>query len=274
MDDKLSTNLGDIQKTLVLPLWGRAVETNKPKPLLVDRTAAQVIQKIDYDFSEIEKSLRVVSQLGWIARSYHIDSMTRLFIQTHPTATIVNIGCGLDTTFDRIDNGRIIWYDLDLPDVMALRKKLIPENERRILIEDSFLHREWMDRVRNKEHVLLIAAGVLYYFEEHQLKEIFAHMLDAFPGGEMILDASSPGGIKMANKMVIKASGMDEKSFLKWGIKDAKILESWDRRINLLDQYAMFHNLKNNFSCKGKIMAWMSDELKIQYMIHLRFLKQ
>ncbi|MBN2539739.1 MAG: class I SAM-dependent methyltransferase [Deltaproteobacteria bacterium] len=273
MNDKVSTNLGNIQKTLVLPLWGRVVETKKPKPLLIDKTAVQIIQKIDYDFAEIEKSLSVISQLGWIARSYHVDSMTRLFIQKHPTATIVNIGCGLDTTFDRIDNGRILWYDLDLPDVIALRKKLIPANERRILIEDSFLHRDWMAQVKNKEHVLLIAAGVLYYFEEQQLKKIFAHLLDVFPEGEILFDASSPTGINMANRMVIKASGMDEKSFLKWGIKDAKILESWDSRIKLLNQYAMFHNLKNNFSFKGKIMAWMSDMLKIQYMVHLKFFK-
>ena len=271
MNDQLSTNLGDIQKTLILPLWGRAVETKKPEPLLVDEIAAQVIQKIDYDFSEVEKNLSVVSQLGWIARSYHVDSVTRLFIQTHPTATIVNIGCGLDTTFDRIDNGRITWYDLDLPDVIALRKKLIPANERRILIEESFLHPQWMDQVRSREHVLLIAAGVLYYFEEQQLRETFTHLLDAFPGGEMIFDASSPAGVNMANRMVIKASGMDEKSFLKWGMKDAKILESWDSRIKLLDQYPMFHTLKKGFSLKGKIMTWMSDAWKMQHMIHLRF---
>ena len=128
--------------------------------------------------------------------------------------------------------------------------------------------------MQNKEHVLLIAAGVLYYFEEQQLKEMSAHLLDVFPEGEIIFDASSPTGINMANRMVIKASGMDETSFFKWGIKDAKILESWDSRIKLLNQYAMFPNLKNNFSFKEKIMAWMSDMLRIQYMVHLKFLKQ
>ena len=198
MNDRLSTSLGDIQKTLILPLWGRAVETKKPEPLLVDEIAAQVIQKIDYDFSEVEKNLSVVSQVGWIARSYHVDSMTRFLIQKHPAATTVNIGCGLDTTCDR---------------------------------------------------------------------------LDIFPGGELIFDASSQTGINISNRMVIQAGGMDEKSFLKWGIKDAKLLESWDSRIKLLNQYAMFHNLKNNFSFKGKIMARMSDMLKIQYMIHLNFLE-
>lgn len=274
MNDKIHTKLGDIQKTLVLPLWGRAVETKKPKPLLVDKTAAQIIQKIDFDFSEVEKSLSTISQLGWIARSYHIDSMIRTYIQKYPEATIVNIGCGLDTTFDRIDNGHVFWYDLDLPDVIALRKKLIPAHERQTLIENSFLCQDWIAQLQKQENVLLIAAGVLYYFEEHQIKESLTHIAKAFPGGEMIFDASSPTGITMANKMVIKASGMDEKSFLKWGIKDAKLLESWDSRIIVLDQYSMFYKIKNSFPFKEKIIAWISDILKMQYIIHLQFLKQ
>jgi len=73
--------------------------------------------------------------------------------------------------------------------------------------------------------------------------------------------------------MVIQASGMDEKSFLKWGIKSTKILESWDLRIKRVDQYPMFHKIKNRFQFKDKIMAWLSDLLKMQYMTHLRVVK-
>jgi O-methyltransferase involved in polyketide biosynthesis len=273
MVDKLSIKLGDVQKTLVFPLWGRAVETKKSKPLLIDETASHVIQKIDFDFSEIEENISTISQHGWIARSYHIDSKIKHYLQIHPAATIVNIGCGLDTTFDRIDNGQITWYDLDLPDVIALRKKLLPMNERQMLIEDSFLNHEWITQLQSKENVLLIAAGVLYYFEEDQIKEPLKHISKSIPGGEMIFDASSPIGIHMANKMVIKAGGMDDKSFLKWGIKDAKLLESWDSRIKLLEQYPMFRKIKNKFSFKEKITAWISDALKMQYIIHLKFVK-
>ena len=273
MLDKLKTNLGDIQKTLLLPLWGRAVETQKPTPLLIDKTATEIMNKIDYNFSEVEKNLSTISQLGWIVRSYHIDTMIRHFIQQYPMATVVNIGCGLDTTFHRIDNGQLLWYDLDLPDVIALRKKLIPKHERQAFIERSFLSQDWMTQIPIQEKILLVAAGVLYYFEEHQIKEVFIRMAKTFPGGEMIFDASSPVGINMANKMVIKASGMDEKSFLKWGIQTAKEIESWDRHIKLVDEYAMFRKMKNRFQFKDKIIAWVSDLLKMQYMIHLQFMK-
>jgi O-methyltransferase involved in polyketide biosynthesis len=187
--------------------------------------------------------------------------------------TIVNIGCGLDTTFGRIDNGRLFWYDLDLPDVISLRRKLIPEHERQTFIDNSFLSKDWLTQLNIQDNVFLIAAGVLYYFEEYQIKESLTHFAKVFPGGEMIFDASSPAGINMANKMVLRASGMDEKSFLKWGLKSANKLELWDQRIKLVDEYPMFRTMRNSFQFKDRIMTWISDLFKMQYMVHLQFMK-
>ncbi len=231
------------------------------------------MKKIDYDFSEGEKNLSAISQLGWIVRSCHIDTAIKHLIEKHPMATIVNIGCGLDTTFERMDNGRLYWYDLDLPDVIALRRRLIPGHERCTCIASSFLSHDWLSQIKIKEKVLFIAAGVLYFFEEHQIKEFLTHIAALFPGGEMVFDASSPLGIRMANRMVIKASGMDEKFFLKWGLKRAKTLELWERRIKLIDEYPMFKKMMNHFQLRNKIMAWISDTFKIQYIVHLQFVK-
>ena len=272
MSEKISIDLGDVQKTLLLPLWGRAVETQKSKPLLVDLTATDITDKIDYDFSEATKDLTSISQLGWIARCIHIDELITSSIKTNPSLTVINIGCGLDTTFNRVTNGKLSWYDVDLPDVMALRKKLIPELENQTYITSSFLNNEWLNVLNPQEKVLFIAAGVFYYFEEKQLKAFFIHLADKFPEGEILFDASSPVGIRMANRMVIKVSGMDEKSFLKWGLKDAKILESWDTRIKIIDQYPMFEAIRNRLPLKDKVVAWISDRLKMQYMVHLKLL--
>ncbi|MGE5410463.1 MAG: class I SAM-dependent methyltransferase, partial [Clostridiales bacterium] len=123
MSDKTAIELGSVQLTLLLPLWGRAVETKKSRPLLKDPTALEIISKIDYDFSAMAQSVDDVTQFEWIARSIHMDKAIREFLGKHPKATIVNVGCGLDTTFDRVDNGSLRWYDLDLPDVIELREK-------------------------------------------------------------------------------------------------------------------------------------------------------
>ncbi|MBN1663934.1 MAG: class I SAM-dependent methyltransferase [Deltaproteobacteria bacterium] len=274
MADKIQLELGNVQKTLLLPLWGRAIETQKPLPLLIDRAAAQIIEKLEYDFSESARHLSAISQLGWIARSLHIDAAIKRLLETHPTATIVNLGCGLDTTFDRVDNGCLTWYDLDLPDVMALRKQLIPEQERRMYIADSLFSHDWLAQVNSEKKVLFVVAGVLYYFEETRIRAFVNHLAGRFPGAELIFDASSPIGIKMANKMVIKASGMDEKSFLQWGLPSVKTLELWDQRINIIAKYPMFGALKKHFQFKDRMTAWLSDVLNMQFMVHVRFGKE
>jgi O-methyltransferase involved in polyketide biosynthesis len=270
MKEKSTMRLGNIQKTLILPLWGRAVETQKSNPLLIDKTAVEIIRKIDYDFDAISKEMSEISQLGWVVRSLLIDRIINRFIEKHPETTIVNIGCGLDTTFERIDNGLIRWYDLDLPDTIELRKKFIQENDRRKYIQSSFLDPEWLNDLIIKDNILFIAAGVFYYFEERQIQDFFHTISDMFPGSEIVFDAASPIGIKMANKMVIRKSGMDEKSFLIWGIKRAKDIQLWDNRIDILGEDLFFKKIKKKLPFGTRIKLSFSDMFRMQYLIHLK----
>ena len=164
--EKISIDLGNVQKTLFLPLWGRAVESQKEHPELVDKTAVEIMKKVDYDFSPITAGMDDLSQIAWIRRSLLMDKAIRKFLQMHPQGTVVNIGCGLDTTFDRVDNGSVLWYELDLPDVIELRRKLIPESGRRKSLSTSFLETGWLDEIPVSGGVFFMAAGVFYYFEE------------------------------------------------------------------------------------------------------------
>lgn len=273
MSDKIDIELGSVQKTLLLPLWGRAVETRKKNPLLLDRTAAEIIDKINYDFSTIAKNMSFITQLAWIARSLHIDRTIRQLLQKYPKATIVNIGCGLDTTFQRINNGSLMWYDLDLPDVITLRRNLIQETERNKCIACSFLDDSWFNKVKLEETVLFLAAGVFYYFEEGQMRDFFIKLADVFPESEVVFDAASPLGVKVSNKKVIEAGGMDKSSILKWGIKTAKQIQTWDRRISVIDEYPMFYKMKRGLSFKEKYGTFLSDCLNIMFMVHLKISK-
>src|SRR5664280_281176 len=111
-------------------------------------------------------------QVNWATRAYHIDSIIIKIIADFPDATIVNIGAGLDTTFQRIDNGKIFWYDLDLQDTIELRRKLIPESERNRFISKSVLDFTWckdIEVIRSK--VIFIAAGVLCYFDKESVRD-------------------------------------------------------------------------------------------------------
>lgn len=273
MSEKITIDLGNVQKTLFLPLWGRAIESKKENPRLIDQTALEIMEKVDYDFSDFGKNISELSQIAWIARSIYIDKTIKAFLAKYPKATIVNIGCGLDTTFERVDNGALIWYDLDLPDVISLRRQFIPETERRKFISTSFLEKSWLKEIQVDEQVLFVAAGVLYYFEEDEIRKFFIQLADVVPGSEIIFDVSSPMGVRVANRMVITSSGLDENSFLKWGLQDTKTILSWDKRLRILHIYYFFRQKGQHLTMKNKMLGLFSDFMKIQYMVHLELTK-
>ncbi|MGE5621067.1 MAG: class I SAM-dependent methyltransferase [archaeon] len=271
MSEKTAVDLGSVQLTLLLPLWGRAIETKKAKPLLKDETAAEIINKIDYDFSTVAASVKDVTQFEWICRSIHIDKAIREFLEKHPRATIVNVGCGLDTTFDRVDNGSLQWYELDLPDVIELRSKFIPETSRRKFIARSFLDDSWLNEIRVEDNILLIAAGVLYYLEEESLKEIFAKIACRFPSGEFIFDAASPVGVKAANEKLLQKVGLDERSFLKWPLQNAADIQKWNIRLEFVKEFPVYKGMKKGLPLRNKIICSVADHYKMMYMVHLKF---
>jgi len=268
MQDKVVVDLGAVQKTLFLPLWGRAMETRRKDPMLEDPAAVRVIESVDFDFPTITQNITEISQIAWIMRSIRVDTVIAKVIAEDPRATIVNIGCGLDTTFDRVDNGQLTWYDLDLPDVIVLRRKFFEDSDRRRMIASSFLEESWMDAIAADGRVLFIAAGVFYYFEEEIISGFMKRLADRYPGGELLFDVCSPTGVRTANQMVIKRAGMDEGALMVWGLKHTDDILAWDDRIRLLDTITYFEDKR--IGLKNRLMGYVSDLLRIQYMIHLR----
>ena len=268
MSERVDVSLGDVQKTLFLPLWGRAEESRKTKPLLVDEAALDIMARVAFDFSPLTKHLDALTQLGWIKRSLFYDRLVNDFLTQYPDGTIVNIGCGLDTTFERTDNGMLKWYDLDLPDVIALRSRFLEESERRRFLATSFLEDDWLEVIEVGSNVLFMAAGVFYYFEEPQIKAFIVRLIDRYPGSEIVFDASSPLGVKVCNKKVIESSGLGEQSHLVWGLKRTDDVASWDPRIRIIGTYYYYRTRVPGL--RNKAMGMLADLLRIQYMIHLR----
>lgn len=124
-DQDLKIDLGAVAETLVIPLWARAKDAEKKDPILNDTYAKDIVAKIDYDFSKIETKYMENHQLVWTIRAYNFENCVREFIKNKNNAMVINIGAGLDTTFKRVDNGSVLWINVELPDVAALRQKLI-----------------------------------------------------------------------------------------------------------------------------------------------------
>ncbi|MGZ4863746.1 MAG: class I SAM-dependent methyltransferase [Halobacteriota archaeon] len=185
----MAIELTGVEKTLFIPLWCRAKASKKYPALLYDPKAVELLETIDYDFSSIAEKFDSVYKLSTVVRAKHLDDETRAYIAEHPRATVINLGAGLDTGFYRVDNGLIQWYDLDLPNVVALRQKLIPETGRTHYIAKSLFDMSWCDEIKHpNDGMFIVSATVLTYFEEAQVRRFFSSLADALPEAEMVFN--------------------------------------------------------------------------------------
>jgi len=238
MTEKNLANLKNVSETLLIPLYIRAKETQRPDAILKDEKAVAMVKQINYDFSRIK--LAGHDELGIILRVREFDRFVRNFLESHPESTVVHIGCGLDTRFERVDNGRVEWYDLDLPDVIELRRKFIRvESERYHILGCSVFDFEWMEVAgKHRPHpFLFIAEGVFPYFEEAQIKSLVLKIRDTFPGAELVCDAHTPLVIFMDN---LQLAFSKVEARLHWGLKHGKDMESWCEGIRMLEEWFYF----------------------------------
>jgi len=188
----MKIDLNNVEETLLIPLWGRAQLSREHNSLLNDAKALEIIEQIDYDFSKLDRRSVFRRDLWFVIRAKQFDDKIKAYVADHPRASIVNIGAGLDTTFYRVDNGSIHWYDLDLPNVIDIRKQLLPEPDRVTYIAKSLLDPSWCGDVKHTEDgVLMVAGGVFGWLEESQVKQFFSMLADNFPGGEIVFNARS-----------------------------------------------------------------------------------
>lgn len=190
---KLSVDvLHGVSETLLMPLWSRAVESARPDAILRDPKAQAIVSQLQYDFDKFRT--RGVDPVGYCSRAVIFDRLVAEWLAEHPQGPVVEIGAGLDTRFERVDNGQVLWFDLDLPEVAAIRQHFFPEHPRRRLLACSMLDRHWVATVQRVTSgpVLLTAEGVFYFFRSEVLRQFFFDLAEAFPGGRLIFDAQSP----------------------------------------------------------------------------------
>jgi O-methyltransferase involved in polyketide biosynthesis len=228
-----------VAETLLIPLHVRALETQRPDALLRDEQAVAMVEQIDYDYSRIK--LQAHDQVGIILRVQQFDLRARDFLARHPDAVVVHIGCGLDSRFERVAerSGRVEWYDLDLPEVMELRHKLVGEAPRGHSLACSMFDTAWLDTVsvHGARPFLFVAEGVLPYFEQAQVKDLVLRLKERFPGAELVCDAMTPLVVWLHNwELAFSRIG----ARLHWGLRDPRDVEKWGAGIRLLDKWYYF----------------------------------
>jgi len=221
----------------------------------------------------VAKTFGEFGGICYVVRARKMDDAIRKFINKHPRATVVNIGAGLDTTFSRVDNGTIRWYNLDLPDAIAFRQNFIPDSPRNTSIAKSLFDTAWFDDVifDPKEGIFFMSAGVFYYFREEQLKEVFSAMARRFPGGEMYFDAESRQAVKKSNRMVEKTG--NKGAMMYFYVNKIEDIQCWSPDIHAVACEKYFEGIPVNkqWSPGIRFMIKVSDRIGMMKFVHLRF---
>lgn len=219
---KMKVELGDVQITMMIPLIGRAVETRKKSGLIDDPRAVEIVETLDFDFSRWEKSKSLV---GTVVRTRMFDNHVQEFLRLHPTGTIIEIGCGLNTRFERLDNGQAHWFDLDLPDSIALRKKFFQNSKRRQMIAASVLQDDWFDQVKaTGGPYCFLSESVLIYLDNADAEQALEQISHAFPNSWIVVDTTAQSLIDNQVKQELSRP-LPQKSWFRWACDDPKSLE-------------------------------------------------
>jgi len=209
------------KETLLITLWAKAGESLLPDSLLKDRFAAEAAARIDYDFARlrVDRDLMV----GLAMRAHTLDGWTREFLAEHADALVLHLGCGLDSRVFRIDPAAgIDWYDVDYPEVIALRRKLYAARAGSHLVGSSVTESDWLAALPQDRPAMIVAEGLLPYLPEEEVPLLLERLVRHFPAGEIVFDAYSPLGLKLiALQPSIKATG----AVLHWSLDDPAELE-------------------------------------------------
>jgi O-methyltransferase involved in polyketide biosynthesis len=205
-----------IPETALWTLYMRAAEAARPDSVIDDPRAVELVRAIDYPFEERFGAPRFGQWQALRARAFD-DEVSR-FLATHPDGTVVALGEGLETGFWRVDNGRVRWLSVELPEMAALRRELLPQAPNLRLIERSALDQAWMDEVDGSRGVLLTAQGLLMYFERDQVYELIDASRRRFAGGGLVFDAIPRWVSERSRRSQLRSpSGYEPPPWL-WGI--------------------------------------------------------
>lgn len=233
--------LDEVPETMLATLYIRALETQRPDALLKDEKALALVRQFGPSFERIKRiQMDEEDRVTIVLRNRAIDGTVRDFLTRRTRPAVVHLGCGLDARFNRVDDGRIDWYDLDVPQVIELRRTLLGgEGPRCHLLAGSAFDHTWFSVVgpANDHAFLFVAEGLFQYFREEQVKSLVVALRAHFPGAELVFDAFSPLIVRADNLRML-LSRMSVRYH--WGLRNGRDVERWAEGIQLLDAWFPF----------------------------------
>lgn len=211
---KVKIEKNTVQETLIVPLYGRKMCSEKFPELYMDVFAKELCERIDYDFTDLEKKnnsfLYEFGSLEAAMRQLDIMWEIKEYLKKYPEATIVNLGCGLDETGKACDNGICHIVNIDFPDIIEIREKLIAEQDREKNIACDLKDYSWMKEIDASKGVIFFAAGVFHYFKMDEVKALVLELAKRYTGGCLVFDSVGKLGLKLMMSKTLKNMGIKD----------------------------------------------------------------
>jgi len=283
--DSKSITLPDVAETGMLTFYCHILESQTTDPILRDEKAVEISRRLNPLFeNSSSRALRnlakgkiskeLVTHISLRAKKY--DEYARSFLAENPDGILVNIGCGMDARFNRVDNGRLTCFDIDLPEMIEFKKQFYEETDRYHFIAASVFDHAWMDQVAQvgKRPVLFMAEGVFMYLDGEKVKELILKMQARFPGSELVCEVvtafftRSPWDRMVALKLN-QQMGVGKGAAFTFGVRNSRELETWHTGIEYLEDWSYFDTRHPRLGWVG-VLEKMKAMRNVQYTVHYR----
>jgi O-methyltransferase involved in polyketide biosynthesis len=222
---KTQIHLTDVQKTLLITLYAKAVDHRSKNPILHDAKADEMVRMIDYDFTKLN---------SWgndnliVVRAKQYDAWIQEFINGNPACVVLNLGCGLDTRVTRINPpSTVSWFDIDFPDVIQLRKNFYADQPGYRMISSSITDPAWVAEIPAGQPVMIVAEGVLEYLAAEEVKVLLNRLTDHFSRGVIAFDVMNSFAIQSAKS----AANEPTAGLHRWEVNDIREVDALDPKL-------------------------------------------
>ena len=278
-------DIGAVSETLFLPLYALALESRRRDPIMVDEGAVELTHQLNEHFAASDKRIHRRLASGKLPttllttvsmRIRRFDRYVADFLERVPNAVVVSMGCGLDDRRRRVDNGLVRWYDVDLPEVIALRRHFLPETERMRFIASSVLDFAWLDQLPSSldGNALFLAEGLFMYLQPEDVRTLVTRLAERYPGAELVAEVANVRAVRMmqgrfGRGKLRRQFGLSGDVYFRSGLRDSHEIEGWAPGLALLDDWTYY----DDDEPKLGMLRWFSRWPLIhwlQWVVHYR----
>lgn len=256
----MELKLGDLEETALIPLAIRANETRRKKARIRDESAVRIIEALEIDTKPFDKFF---SHEGVVARTIMFDNTVKSLLKKYPDAVCLNVGCGLDDRFSRVDNGQIRWFNIDLPDSIEVRKKVLSETERERMLAADILSDDWTNSIPKANVTIVIAEGLLMYFSREQVRSLLSKITGTFDRGFLLAELMHPKMLNEKRHDTVKNTNAK----FGWGTTSGGELCALDTRLALISEISFWEEMKK-YTFVGRLGSVLAKNLNNRLAVY------